>query len=251
VEKVNPAAPCGNLDNQPHDLYRYLTAKRRRNGIVGPLRNLNIRSHIYPDTVGMNLFRGDITLLRDEGLVEKLDDEPLGYYRVLEDCPHPLEDFFGGDEPIDGQVAPRPPRMNSERVRSGGSTKSPLGSPSPSPSPSNENLYWERSARTVGPMTQLLHHFAQVCPDYNRSDRGILFRAFRAWKKEGIPTKFQTAMVDEFIRHPDWCRRSQRSPVMVFTSHKTELLAIIKFNNRKHAAEDHRYDLAAWRFSTR
>jgi hypothetical protein len=41
-------------------------------------------------------------------------------------------------------------------------------------------------------------------------------------------------MMEEFIRHPEWCRRSQRSPWQVFLSRRLQLAGLIAYNKRQH-----------------
>jgi hypothetical protein len=61
------------------------------------------------------------------------------------------------------------------------------------------------------------------------------------WKAQGVDLSTMRLMMEEFVNHPDWCHRSNRSPWRVFISRREELVSIVLQRQQR--------DPAARRFS--
>jgi len=47
------------------------------------------------------------------------------------------------------------------------------------------------------------------------------------WKLQGIEVTVIRLMMEEFARHPEWCRRSQKSPWQVFVGRRGDLASLV------------------------
>ena len=109
----------------------------------------------------------------------------------------------------------------------------------------------ERSVPGDAPVTRLINHFTDQCqqariPFNRRSEGGILRQTFSAWQRQKIHFHLQMDMIDEFVRHPDWSRRSVDVTALVFTKKKTQLLGLVRHYEQKHASERNRHNAAAF-----
>ena len=57
-----------------------------------------------------------------------------------------------------------------------------------------------------------------------------------------VDLTFVRQMMEEFVRHPEWCQRSRRPAWQVFISRREELLGLVKLRQRHHPG-DRRYQV--------
>lgn len=56
------------------------------------------------------------------------------------------------------------------------------------------------------------------------------------WKTGGIDLETMELMMEEFARHPEWCRRSRKPPWRLFVAKADELLSAVTYRQKKDPA---------------
>jgi hypothetical protein len=79
---------------------------------------------------------------------------------------------------------------------------------------------------------------------------GPLAQHFRLWQKEGLDLAFIEDMVKEFVKHPEWCRKSNRAPWLVFLSRRTDLVSRVARQRQRDEPGRHRVDGDWWLTTT-
>jgi hypothetical protein len=66
------------------------------------------------------------------------------------------------------------------------------------------------------------------------------------WKLQGIDFTTMKRMMEEFARHPEWCRGARVSPWRVFVGRRGELASLVASNQRRHPGNNRNKDWLAY-----
>jgi hypothetical protein len=100
----------------------------------------------------------------------------------------------------------------------------------------------ESAQKPVGVISLAKHFFPEVVRGAGiqmtplQTDTAALIRVLRHWKSLGVDLLTMKLMMEEFVRHPEWCQRSKRSPWQVFVSRRGDLASEVAYRQRKDPA---------------
>ena len=63
-----------------------------------------------------------------------------------------------------------------------------------------------------------------------------LVHHLRNWKAQGVDLETMQLMMEEFARHPEWCRNARRPPWRVFVGRRDELASMVSYSQRNDPA---------------
>ena len=88
-----------------------------------------------------------------------------------------------------------------------------------------------RLAQDVFPQVLNAHHFGVMYPQHSWMG---LAQGLRRWHDlYDVPYTLVPTLIQEFVQHPDWCRRSKRAPWLVFLSRRQDLLDLVANQQRR------------------
>jgi hypothetical protein len=67
-----------------------------------------------------------------------------------------------------------------------------------------------------------------------------LARNLKLWHKDGMNWDFMRWMMEEFAKHPEWCRRAKTPPWRVFLARKQELVTMVLHEQQRKARRPER-----------
>ena len=222
--------PCLELGDGPeHRLLAWAGRHTGRQGLVmlSPDR-LEYRLGQEVPGVGVKTF----THLEDGGWIEKVRTGESYRYRVLTCCSCGSGGFPQSYDPAlrrEYMLPHNEPRLavgESSRLAVGASPGGMEGSAQkPVTTVSLSKYFFPEVVRAAGiQMTPL------------QTNGPALAHHLNQWKLQGIDLSTMQLMMEEFARHPEWCRRSRKPPWRVFIARRDELASIVAFRKRKDPA---------------
>jgi hypothetical protein len=66
------------------------------------------------------------------------------------------------------------------------------------------------------------------------------------WKLQGVDLLTMKRMMEEFAKHPAWCRNARRPPWRVFVGKREDLASLVASNQRRHPGNNRNKDWLAY-----
>lgn len=243
---------CPDSDAVFNGVHEWMSEKalRRRNGIIPGGKHDIVeriaREKCFPAREVADAFQ----TLRDQGAVEVFGEGkgflvPERIRHVFDANPHtppPERDTLAGVKPTGcralkseaSAASEAPPAFDfpesSEARRTGGMEES---AHKYGPAPKNP------SSRAVQMAREL---FIDLCEEHGIANIPYpkwsgLARRLRQWEEEeGIDLNLSRQMMEEFVRHPEWCRSSTKLPWEVFVYRKNKLMSLVTNRLRRDPA---------------
>jgi hypothetical protein len=219
--------PCLELGDEPE--HRLLDWAGRRAGKDGLIR-LGQDKLLYRAEQDARVGAESFQHLEDAGYIEKISAGDSYRYRVLVFCP-----CKGGNPPSSSPALRREymlphnePGLEVGEDASWLVTSNGVKSESVQKSATTVSLakyFFPEVVRAAGiQMTPLQTNGPALASHLNR------------WKLQGVDLETMKLMMEEFARHPEWCRRSRKTPWQVFVGRRGELASLLAYRMRKDPA---------------
>jgi hypothetical protein len=224
--------PCSELgQSAEHQVLAWMSQKMKRPMEYQRLLD-RLGREVFDSGHGQGKAERALTHLKDQDteFIRKVDIGTSWGLEVVEKCW--CEAFS-----IDLFPTPRPQGGKGLSLRA-----KPVGEPNTSMSSGSIGTsISDRASNTNGPPSALnsvvlaRDIFPQVLGGLNplQSNWQALASQLNRWHSQGVEWVFVHRMMEEFAKHPDWCRRSKRSPWRVFLSRREELAGLIISQQRQ------------------
>lgn len=215
--------PCLELGDEPeHMLLTWAGKRASKDGMIR-LGQDRLFYRAERDTgAGAESFQH----LEDAGYVEKIRTGESFRYRVLIFC-----DCKGGNPPNGGTASAREYSLRLTTQGSWTANGLTVGGFS--------GEMEESAQKPVTTVSLAKYFFPQVVRSAGiqmnplQTNSHALAHQLNQWKLQGVDLGVMQLMMEEFVRHPEWCRRSRKPPWQVFIGMRGELASIVAFRKRK------------------
>jgi hypothetical protein len=221
--------PCLELGSSPE--HRLLTWAGRHTGRQDLLLLSENRLEYRVERAVPGADMGTFDHLEDAGYVERVTIGESYRYRVLIFC---LCEGSGGNP----QSSSPAPRWELILSRSDGMSDRSKHSLSVGEGVGGSGVFngvkSESAQKPVATTTYLAKYFfpgvvreagIQMVP--LQTNGPALAHHLNRWKLQGVDLSFMKLMMEEFVRHPEWCRHSTRPPWRVFVSRREDLSGLV------------------------
>jgi hypothetical protein len=214
--------PCSDLgQSSEHRVLTWVSRKANKDGLV----------MLRPDKVTYRVYReahveGDqpFTHLEDGGWLEKVRTGESFRWKVLVTCSCSI-DLLQNSPPATASVATVPWH------RSGASVLGYNSSTGSSSGYVSLRVKSESAQNSVSLARDIFPRLVKQNP--LQANWPALAKNLKLWNQQGVEWSFIRQMMEEFAQHPEWCRRSRRSPWLVFVSKRSDLSSLVSHQRQK------------------
>ena len=228
--------PCLELGRAEHQTLRWLTRHSNKKGLI-PLDQPTLAERINRQVLHGGASPYAVLIhLHDGGCLRKVDGEG---FEVLVFC---YCEKFGGELSTQPHIGASPTAtIRRSRVvdrRLLGLVERSEAKPEELQGQVDGNLSL-RQSNVRSPVPGLVDAFFEVAvnqglmQNWQPRNGGALGANIKQWIQQGMSVSTVRDMIEEFVKHPEWCRRSRASVWKVFVYRRDELATILATRQRR------------------